>query len=89
MRAREARMPFALGEHWRRKDWEPFSPEEFYVTWGGLWSYARRLLVCTVRGHLWYDSHFILYGEPDTIKSCDRCWRMEALSESDDVELSE
>jgi hypothetical protein len=76
---REAESPTVLREYWREAGWEPFSPEEFYVTWGGLWWYAWRLAVCVVRGHQWHDSHYCLYGEPGRNRHCERCWRSEIL----------
>lgn len=71
-----------LRGHWKQRGWEPFQPDGFYVTWPGLAQYAWRLLVCNLVGHRWYDVHFILHGEPGDARTCDRCWRDEALEEA-------
>ncbi len=74
--ARRAHMAKMLRVHWK-EDWEPFSPEEFYVIWGALFQYAAHLLVCNLIGHTWYDSYFVLYGEPGGNRECQRCYRRE------------
>ncbi len=73
--------PKVLKEYWRQDGWTPFSPEEFYVTWGGLFRYARALLICEIRGHKWCDCRYDLTGEAGDSRNCERCWRNEVLRE--------
>jgi hypothetical protein len=79
-RAREA--PAALRDYWKLEGWTPFSPEQFYVTWGGLWRYAASLLICEFLGHKWSDSGYCLSGEPSDYRDCERCNRNEVLREA-------
>lgn len=76
VRLRHANQRYALREHWGRGDWE-LGWCEWPCTWNALFAITRRLLVCTLLGHHWNDSDFVLSGEPGDTRRCERCDRGE------------